>query len=196
MFVRLGARRLLQLHEVTYGLIIVNLMSHSQWIYAPSDDGIARFMLGTEGQNPLICFGINPSTAVPGKLDPTVTRVRNIAARNQFDSWLMLNIYPQISTDPKGIHHVFEPALKNENERHIEQLLSGRSLTILGAWGSLIDSRNYFHSLLADVVKVTDAAGCRWVSLGKPLVNGHPRHPSRARNDLLLESFDMVAYLS
>lgn len=67
-------------------------MNDTQWIYAPSDDDSARFVLGTEGQKPLVCFGINPSTAVPGNLDPTVTRVRNIAAQNQFDSWLMLNV--------------------------------------------------------------------------------------------------------
>lgn len=171
-------------------------MTSSQWIYNPSDDGKARFVLGVEGQNPLVCFGINPSIAVPGKLDPTVTRVRNIAARNQFDSWVMLNVYPQISTDPNEIHRVFDPELKAANERHIEQLLGGRPLTILGAWGGLLDSRSYFRALLADIVKVTDVSGSTWVSLGGPLGGGHPRHPSRARNDLVLEPFDMGAYLS
>lgn len=175
---------------------MIDTVNNEQWIYVPSDDSTARFVLGTEGQKPLVCFGINPSIAVPSKLDPTVTRVRNIATRNQFDSWVMLNVYPQISTDPKGIHRVFDPELKSANERHIEQFLGGRSLTILGAWGGLLDSRSYFRSLLADIVKVTDVSGCTWVSLGEPLSGGHPRHPSRARNDLLLEPFDMGAYLS
>lgn len=174
----------------------ITLVSNVQWIYSPSDDGKARFALGTEGQNPLVCFGINPSIAVPGKLDPTVTRVRNIAARNQFDSWVMLNVYPQISTDPNEIHRALDPELKATNERYIEQLLRGRPLTILGAWGGLIDSRKYFRPLLADIVKVTNKTGSTWVSLGEPLGGGHPRHPSRARNELLLEPFDMGIYLS
>lgn len=166
-----------------------------QWIHDSSSDGGARFTLGTVGENPLVCFGINPSTATPAKLDPTVTRVRNRAERNGFDSWVMLNVYPQISTDPVGIHREFDPVLKAENERHIVSLIDGRPLRLLAAWGGLIGSRRYLPSLLADIVRTTDAAGCKWVSIGEPLPGGHPRHPSRARNDFALEAFDVDSYL-
>lgn len=55
------------------------------------------------GENPLVCFGINPSTAVPNALDPTLKRVRRFAAENGYDSWTMLNVYPQIATNPKTL---------------------------------------------------------------------------------------------
>lgn len=167
----------------------------SQWIYHRSDDGSARFVLGTVGENPLVCFGINPSTAVPGYPDPTVRRLTSFAARDGYDSWVMLNVYPQISTDPTGLDQGVEPVLKHENERHIAALLGGRPLTLLAAWGGLIGTRTYLPRLLTEIVAISEAAGCDWVSLGEPLGSGHPRHPSRARGDVLLQPFDMGSYL-
>src|SRR5690606_29290625 len=57
-----------------------------QWIYERSADATARFVLGTVGENPLVCFGINPSIAVPNAPDRTVGRVTRFAADNGFDS--------------------------------------------------------------------------------------------------------------
>ena len=34
-----------------------------KWIYAPNFYSEYRYILGTRGENPLICVGINPSTA-------------------------------------------------------------------------------------------------------------------------------------
>lgn len=42
----------------------------------------------------------------------------------------MLNAYPQRATDPNEIHGDLDPALKAENERHIVELVNGRSLTL------------------------------------------------------------------
>ena len=170
-------------------------VSQETWLYENNDDNSARFVLGTAGENPLVCFGINPSTAVPGNLDPTVRRVAGFAAKRGYDSWIMLNVYPQISTDPTGMHLSFDPNLKSSNEEYIGKLISGRSLGLLAAWGGLIESRNYLPALLADVVSIADAAGCTWMSLGGPLRSGHPRHPSRARSELPFQAFDVRNYL-
>ena len=35
----------------------------SQWLYVPNFYTEYRYILGTRGKNPLICVGINPSTA-------------------------------------------------------------------------------------------------------------------------------------
>ena len=42
-----------------------------KWIYAPNFYSEYRYILGTRGKNPLICIGINPSTAEPDNLDNT-----------------------------------------------------------------------------------------------------------------------------
>jgi hypothetical protein len=166
-----------------------------QWIYEASADASARFVLGTVGDNPLVCFGINPSIAVPNSLDPTVRRVKGLSTRFEFDSWTMLNVYPQIATLPKDITRSLDRQLKLENERQIEKLIDGRKLTLLGAWGGLITSRPYLPALLEDIVGVTDAAGCTWVSYGDPLKDGHPQHLSRAAGGLPLVAFDIDAYV-
>ena len=50
-----------------------------EWIYEKNEDNTARYVLGTIGAHPLACFGINPSTAEPNNLDPTVRRVQLVA---------------------------------------------------------------------------------------------------------------------
>ncbi|WP_370567037.1 DUF1643 domain-containing protein [Leucobacter sp. cx-169] len=55
-------------------------------LYANTPDDSARFLLGTVGTNPLVCMGVNPSTATPEKLDRTVTRVARYAELNDHDS--------------------------------------------------------------------------------------------------------------
>jgi hypothetical protein len=164
------------------------------WIYEHSADNSARFVLGTVGENPLVCVGVNPSTAAPGTPDHTVSKVMGFASRNGFDSWVMLNLYPQRSTDPTGMHLASDPALKAENERHIAELIDGRRLTMLAAWGGLIKTRPYMPQMLDGIVSVADAAGCDWASIGDLLGSGHPRHPSRAGYDRSLQSFDVREY--
>ena len=51
-----------------------------KWLYIPDHYAEYRYLLGTRGENPLICIGINPSTAVPGDLDNTLKSVERIAA--------------------------------------------------------------------------------------------------------------------
>ncbi|MDP3949523.1 DUF1643 domain-containing protein [Microbacterium sp.] len=166
-----------------------------QWTYEHAPDGSARFVLGTVGENPLVCFGINPSTAVPNAPDRTVGRVIRFAAANGFDSWTMLNVYPQISTDPTGMHLQHDPDLKAQNEHHIARMVEGRP-TLLAAWGVLVTSRPYLRSLLADILKITTAAGAQWVSLGEPTKDGHPRHPLYLSADTPLVPFDVERYLA
>lgn len=170
-------------------------MTQEQWIYERASDGSARFVLGTVGANPLVCFGINPSTAAPGVPDRTISRVSRFAAANGYDSWTMLNVYPQIATDPTDLDRVYRPELKAENERHIADLIDGRRLTLLAAWGSLIDSRTYLPTLLEAILQVTSTAGCDWVSLGEPTKHGHPRHPLYVRGDTPLRPFRVDRYV-
>ena len=163
-------------------------------LYDNTADDSARFLLGTVGTNPLICVGVNPSTATPERLDRTVTRVARYAARNEYDSWAMLNLYPQRSTNPSGMHVVHLPELKTANEQRIAEFVGGRKLTLLAAWGELIETRPYLRGMLERIVEITDASSCEWQSIGGLLTTGHPRHPSRGAY-LDLQPFDIHAYL-
>ena len=48
-----------------------------KWLYAPNFYSEYRYILGTRGKNPLICVGINPSTAKPDDLDNTLKSVQD-----------------------------------------------------------------------------------------------------------------------
>ncbi|BDZ65455.1 DUF1643 domain-containing protein [Agromyces mangrovi Wang et al. 2018] len=165
------------------------------WIYETNADNSARFVLGTVGQNPLVCFGVNPSTAEPGALDQTVTKVAGFASRNGYDSWVMLNLYPQRSTDPNGMHLQPDPDLQAQNERQIDEFIGGRTLSLLAAWGGVITKRSYLPQMLANIVKIADRSSCEWNSIGDPIAAGHPRHPSRPGYATPLQRFDTGVYL-
>ena len=60
-----------------------------KWLYAPNFYSEYRYILGTRGKNPLICIGINPSTARPDALDNTLKSVERIALGNGFDSFIL-----------------------------------------------------------------------------------------------------------
>jgi len=64
------------------------------WIYERPDEK-SRFVLGEIGERPLICFGVNSSTAEPGvkNLDHTLSSVRSVSKQEEFDGWIMLNLY-------------------------------------------------------------------------------------------------------
>ena len=72
-----------QLHILTFAQALVPTrddFDRETWLYVPDHYADYRYLLGTRGQNPLICIGINPSTAAPGDLDNTLKSVERIAA--------------------------------------------------------------------------------------------------------------------
>ena len=74
-----------------------------RWLFVPNTYTEYRYILGTKGTKPLICIGVNPSTAEPDHLDPTLQSVQRIAHHNGFDSFIMLNVYAQRATSPKDM---------------------------------------------------------------------------------------------
>jgi hypothetical protein len=54
-------------------------MKKRHWLYENNEDNTVRYILGTKGKKPLLCFGINPSTAEPEKLDNTLKSVERVA---------------------------------------------------------------------------------------------------------------------
>ena len=83
----------------------------NRWLYVPDFYSEYRYILGTKGENPLICIGINPSTAAPDDLDNTLKSVERIALHNGFDSFIMFNVYAQRATNPDDMEHNFNEFL-------------------------------------------------------------------------------------
>ena len=166
------------------------------WIYEPSPDNHARTLLGTEGKRPLVCIGINPSTAAPGSLDNTVATVERVAVRAGFDSFMMLNVYPQRATDPDDIHRALDQELHHWNLSSIASFVDGRALTVWAAWGILVRKRPYLPGLLTEIVALPELSSCRWRSRGARSKDGHPHHPLYVRTEAPLDRFDVGAYVT
>ncbi len=178
-----------------YGPSTIDQLSDPKWIYHTDVNNKYRFALGQKGQKTLACFGINPSTAAPGKLDGTTQSVQRIAAHNGYDGWLMLNIYPQRATKPENIHRRKNNAAIQQNRQVIQDLVDQLNITAIWlAWGDLIDSRTYFQACWQDVYKDLSGKKLTWLSVGQPTKKGHPRHPLYKRKDSLLNDIDIEHY--
>ena len=168
------------------------------WLYAPTTFLPYRYVLGKRCGNPLICIGINPSTADPTRLDPTLQSVERIATRGGFDGFMMMNVYAQRATVPNDLDKGCNPVLHAENLaafRHVLSLCDGTP-TVWAAWGTLIEKRPYLFDCLRDMMAVGAEYGARWVTAGKKSKAGHPHHPLYLRADSPLEDFDAEAYLN
>ncbi len=167
-----------------------------RWLYAPPFYSEYRYILGTRGQKPLICIGINPSTAAPGDLDNTLKSVERIALGNGFDSFIMFNVYAQRATDPDAMEHTCNKALHRENLAAFRYVLSlSASPAVWAAWGTIIEKRDYLPACLQDFLSVGSQYGARWFCAGAVSKKGHPHHPLYLRKDEKLKPFDVERYL-
>jgi hypothetical protein len=168
----------------------------NNWIYEKNNENTARFVLGERGSNPLVCFGINPSTAEPNKLDNTLRRVRNEAITRGHDGWVMLNIYPQRATNPNDLHKEFNKDIHMLNLFHIKSILSSNpKVLVWAAWGGLINKRDYLSFCLKEIIEVMPISA-QWVHVGSLLKNNHPHHPLYLRRNLTFNEFKIHSYLT
>ena len=168
-----------------------------KWLYVPNTYSEYRYILGTRGRNPLICIGINPSTAAPDALDPTLKSVERIALANGYDSFLMFNVYAQRATRPDDMEKNLNPLLHAENRKAFRYLLSlSPAPAVWAAWGNIIEKRDYLTDCMRDFAADGKAVGARWFTAGPLLKSGHPHHPLYLRKDTALLDFDIDAYLA
>lgn len=167
----------------------------SRWLYVPNRYSEYRYILGTRGQRPLICMGINPSTAAPDALDNTLKSVERIALHNGYDSFLMFNVYAQRATNPDSMERTCNPLLHKENLEAFRYLLSlNPQPDIWAAWGAIIEKRGYLAQCLLDQIQAAQDFHARWFTAGPISKKGHPHHPLYLRKDAALDPFDPEKY--
>ena len=166
-----------------------------RWLYVPNTYQEYRYILATRGERPLICVGVNPSTAAPGDLDNTLKSVERVALHNGFDSFIMFNVYAQRATRPQDMEQERNEELHRQNMAAFDYALSlSPAPAVWAAWGTVIEQRDYLPSCVRDMIAVGEKYGARWFTAGKRSKKGHPHHPLYLRKDSLLEPFDAQLY--
>jgi hypothetical protein len=95
--------------------------------------------------------GGNPSTAEPNNLAPTVRNVQTLAGLKGFDGWLMLNLYPQRTSDPRQLHRCLHEDLHRENLRQAQGYVSKLDgPNVWAGWGTIIMTRPYLITCLKE----------------------------------------------
>lgn len=167
-----------------------------KWLYAPNFYSEYRYILGTRGSRPLICIGVNPSTARPDALDNTLKSVERIALGNGYDSFIMFNVYAQRATRPDDMEKACNPDLHRENMEAFRYVLSiCPEPAVWAAWGAVIEKRKYLPGCVRDMVCLGREYDARWLCAGPVSRKGHPHHPLYLRKDEPLRPFDILGYL-
>lgn len=165
----------------------------NNWIYEHQEEIQVRYVLGEQGNNPLICIGINPSTAEPDKLDRTLTRVRDVAQHNKYDGWIMLNVYPSRKTNPNDLSKSRDDKIAARNIKEIKKILTKYpNSDIWCAWGNIVEKRKYLKTSLKELLEI--------IPLNRKLLcicytkKKHPKHPLYCKKDSQLINFDVEKY--
>ena len=167
-----------------------------KWLYAPNFYSEYRYILGTRGKNPLICIGINPSTAEPDNLDNTLKSVERIALGNGFDSFIMFNVYVHRATIPDAMEKECNGMLHRVNLEAFRYVLSiSEKPAVWAAWGAIIEKRSYLPECVRDMVRVGQEYNASWYCAGAITKKGHPHHPLYLRKDEKIKPFDVESYL-
>ena len=163
-------------------------MTNQYWIYETDSNNFCRYSLGYCCKTPLLCVGVNPSTATPQKLDPTIRSVARIAHINNYDGWIMINLYPQRATKPNDMDFIMNDSICKQNLFVINSILNKYKITeIWAAWGTLITKRTYLKKCLSDIY---------WITFGPSSKAGHPHHPLYLSSNAQKENFDITSYIS
>lgn len=169
-----------------------------EWIYSESENQKYRFLLGKQGKKMLVCCGVNPSTARPDDLDPTMKRVESLAKNHGYDGYVMINLYPLRETVPENLPEERDQVISDVNMEIIKNLFRSFAgeIHIWAAWGTAVEKRAYLKECLQEIVSLAEVYDCKWYRMGDLTKDGHPRHPLYLSNDCKMELFKMKQLIS
>jgi hypothetical protein len=132
-----------------------------------------------------------------------------------YDGWIMLNLYAQVTSEPNNLDKVLNGDLHSKNIEEIEKILNRfPNSYILACWGNLIEKRRYLKYCLKGLKidnniadynfldEIKDIKGIisltkdrTWLYRGMITKKGHPRHQLWTKNSARLEKFNVNEYI-
>lgn len=145
----------------------------------------ARFILGKKGINNLVVVGVNPSIATIDNLDQTSKRIDSYSEKHGYGGWLLINLYPQISTNVDLMDKVKNEELIRLNLKYIESVLCEKDITLVAAWGEAIEWRKYLKDCYKDIDSIAKKYNHKWHCFELTKYS-HPCHPLMRRKGFRL----------
>ena len=173
-------------------------MKEAKWIYANNEDNTSRYLLGIEGERPIFCFGINPSTAEPNAMDNTIRKVTKISEHNNYDSWIMMNVFPVRSTKFDDLCEELTDNGKFEHKKNIDFIKTTLSkygkVDIWLAFGDHIFDRSYLPNCFIEIYNALSDIEINWYAT-KLNKSGTPVHPLYQKDDSDFVKFDSDSFI-
>lgn len=147
-----------------------------------SDDGKHRLALWRiwDGDKPkLMLIGLNPSKADAKIDDPTIRRVKNLAAFNGYGGVFMVNLFSYISTNPKLLKHEAEATHQNNIAVQLAKIDCD---DVCFCWG------NFNLDFIISRGILMKATFPDALCFGKNK-NGSPKHPLYLKGDTVLVKY-------
>jgi hypothetical protein len=133
-------------------------------------------------QNLLICM-LNPSIASDEEDDPTIKKVIKFAKKYNFGSVTVVNLFAQISTDPRRLAENKDP-IGPDNDMYIRDSLR-KCHSVWIAWGT---NAERYQQRVQQVMSLLRDRNIDIYCLGKSK-DGHPSHPVMLSYNSPLEIF-------
>ena len=164
--------------------------------YQTSKDNKARYIIGITGSKPLHIIGLNPSTASRYKSDTTISKIRTFSSLNNYDGFMVYNLYPERSTNPDNLPQRINKEILDYNLDIIyKQISSSNQFDVCAAWGQMIKKRKYLIDCLQKIYNRISPLHSNWITIGETTKEGHPRHPSRISYKSIFKSFNIESYI-
>mgnify|MGYP001392673031 CR=1 FL=1 len=164
----------------------------SKWVWSYNKGFTSRYVLGEIGSDTVLCIGLNPSNSTPKNLKYTLTRVRNISKQNDYDGWVMVNLYPKIDTYPKNLPKEKAQKDLDENFQEVTELLELYNFRgVWFAWGNNFDSRGFNEYSLKRYLEIFQD-NYEIFHYGKLTRKNQPKHPRASRNNEIFNRFKVI----
>ena len=124
-------------------------------------------------------IGLNPSTATPEKLDPTVSKCEYWAQQWGFDGFVMLNLFSYRATEPQDMLSHADPTGDPDNAAAISWVCNQAGL-VVACWGN--DGSHLQRS--AKIRAALEDLDVWCLHINK---TGEPKHPLYHKKAVLLE---------
>lgn len=149
-------------------------------------DRILRLTLTREwGPGPRACYiGHNPSDAAEDKEDPTSHLFRHFATVNGFGSYVTVNLYPRISSDPKQCRawanweaNGPDWAARDDLQHNADIVAREAKAAdrVVACWGALAQDDLWVEHII-EAIQFGDGPWPSIYCLGKT-ISGAPKHP-------------------